>query len=144
MPSEHHLRKPNFLSRGSVCFQHCLHREKQQQKPLPVTQFNCISSNIFFLSLFFPPLNFPHPMLITNSSNTFFINPVLLASHESSDKIIPHACRAQIKAALWHGASTAHSLARDTRSQHGYTEPRKGLYSVLNISFSFFSNQKPN
>lgn len=70
-------------------------------------------------------------MLITNTSNTFFINPVLLATHESSGKIIPDACRAQIKAALWHAASTAHSLARDTRSQHGYTEPRKGLYSFL-------------
>lgn len=128
MPSEHHLRKPNFLSRGSVCFQHCLRIEKQQQKPLPVTQFNCINSSIFSPH-FFSSLNFPHPMLITNSSNTFFINPVLLATHESSDKIIPRACRAQIKAALWHRASTAHSLAQDTRSQHGYTEPRKGLYS---------------
>lgn len=76
-------------------------------------------------------------MLITNSSNAFFINPVLLASHESSGRIIPDACRAQIKAALWHGASSAHSLAGDTRSQHGYTEPRKGLHSFLSISFSF-------
>lgn len=127
-----------------MCFQQCLRIEEQQQKPLPVTRFNCINSNIFPLT--FSPLNFPRPPLLTNSSNTFFTNPAPLATHESSGKTTPLVWRAPLKVALCHRANQAQTPPSETPginmvmlilcSEKNFTP------FYVHIVFSFFSNQK--
>lgn len=131
-------RTPRFLSRGSVCFQQRLCIEEQQQKLLPVTQFNCIKSNIFsshFFSLKFPTSStankqFQHILYKSCSTG----NPWIIWQNKSS------CAEGTAKGCpVPQGQSSTNTSFWDSRNQHGYADPvlRKQLFTFLCIYIFF-------